>query len=280
VGLGGWAYKNWSESIATKGEVREKVRKLDVEIGSRLYRYTENATASSKELEKMVAELTQGPNATLIFPVFKDRGLISLLWDLESMMPTEDEKKNVRVAHSMIRWSTQAKAINSPTELRDLAEAVVTLREQWIAERLGPAQLVEQAKVLQKPIDNVFASGTSSEKLPPTIVNTKPAPATSTLQAEPKWAYLGEYSKNDKKWRTRYFDFEDTDPPHSLKSNIPRSVRKITGSLNVRSDMPTPDGRFPEVVDILKVGSQVSILAVKSWQETGYMWAQISYIAQ
>jgi hypothetical protein len=41
--------------------------------------------------------------------------------------------------------------------------------------------------------------------------------------------------------------------------------------------MPTPDGRFLKIIDVLKPGSEATVQEVHEWHSTGYMWARIEY---
>ncbi len=72
---------------------------------------------------------------------------------------------------------------------------------------------------------------------------------------------------------TQYFNFFDKEAPVDLEGE----TLSVTGRLHVRSGMPDVIGQFPEVIDILKVGSSVEVVKVEEWHETGYMWAHIKY---
>lgn len=91
------------------------------------------------------------------------------------------------------------------------------------------------------------------------------------------WAYLGHFDNGN--WVTRYFNFDNNANPPSLM-NTTQTVREQTGALNVREGMPDFVGRFPKVIDVLKVGSEVKIVEVKEWHTTGYMWAHVKYSEQ
>lgn len=41
--------------------------------------------------------------------------------------------------------------------------------------------------------------------------------------------------------------------------------------------MPTPDGNFSPVVDVLNKNDKVLVKQVAEWQKSGYMWAKIEY---
>ncbi len=111
--------------------------------------------------------------------------------------------------------------------------------------------------------------------LPRKTVEAELKPASTQAKEKEKWVYLGDYSSKDGLWRTRYLDFPSGANPKTFKTKK-FSVRKETGSLNVRRGMPTPTAKFPEVIDILKPGSEVTIQEVKPWQATSFIWARIS----
>jgi len=88
------------------------------------------------------------------------------------------------------------------------------------------------------------------------------------------WAYLG--NKSNGTWQTRYFDFKANDNPLKFTEGDGKlRVREATGSLNLRQNMPNPDGTFPPVIDVLDPGTEVSVQEVRAWQSTGYMWAKV-----
>lgn len=110
---------------------------------------------------------------------------------------------------------------------------------------------------------------------PRTQTEMTPSSAVTTSSRN-GWAYLGDYVASEHRWRTRYFDFGDTDPPETLK-NKNFAVRSQTGSLNVRADMPTPQGDFPAIINVIAPGTHVQVGNVRAWSSTGYIWAQITY---
>lgn len=132
--------------------------------------------------------------------------------------------------------------------------------------KLNPSEGTESAA------DVIMATATAAAQ-------TQVPVATSTSSeglAKEGWAYLGHYLRDRKTWKTKYFSFDDKTHPDDLRDEK-LEVRERTGALNVRIGMPTPDGRFPNVVDVLKPGSTVVVVDVQEWHSTGYMWAKIKY---
>jgi len=74
-------------------------------------------------------------------------------------------------------------------------------------------------------------------------------------------------------WRTRYFGFAVNTAPDKL----PEKLKVASAALNVRANMPTSDGSFVEVIDVLKQGQEVTVLKKKAWQKTGFWWSKIGY---
>ena len=65
------------------------------------------------------------------------------------------------------------------------------------------------------------------------------------------------------------------DPHQSLP---PGTRLAASGRLNVRPSIPDANGKFGPVQSVLRSGTSVTLSeAPKSWQETGFVWAQISY---
>jgi hypothetical protein len=89
------------------------------------------------------------------------------------------------------------------------------------------------------------------------------------------WVYLGHYDSRSRSWRTRYFDFKEGVEPDNLV-NIPAIyVRRETGSVNVRHDMPDTYGKLGDKVGVLNPGQKIKVLEVREWFNSGYLWAKI-----
>ncbi len=114
-------------------------------------------------------------------------------------------------------------------------------------------------------------------------IEQKAAPVAKTGELVPKsgeldgWAYLGHYVRDTGKWKTRYFEFPESELPADIKATKDLKVRTITGKLNVRLNMPNPMGEFFEIIDILEPGTEVEVDDVQQWQESGFYWAKIKY---
>ncbi len=117
-----------------------------------------------------------------------------------------------------------------------------------------------------------FAGQLSQELNQPEIakIETKTAP----IKEQAGWVYLGSF--DGERWDTRYLDFALKDEPESLIGTA-QNVRKKTGALNVRSDMPNVFGQFAKVIDVLGEGTNVRIKEVDEWSSSGYWWAYVSY---
>ncbi|MEN8256267.1 MAG: hypothetical protein ABFS09_00205 [Thermodesulfobacteriota bacterium] len=105
----------------------------------------------------------------------------------------------------------------------------------------------------------------------PEARTVKSANSKSTKEG---WVYLGNFENGV--WKTQYLDFDINVNPSTLDMTI-QTVKKETGSLNVRKGIPNVIGQFPKVIDVLKVGSEVEILDHKEWLTSGYMWARVKY---
>lgn len=115
-------------------------------------------------------------------------------------------------------------------------------------------------------------------KAPPIEQKTLPVPIASKdlINAKEGWVYLGHYESSEKAWRTRYFNFSSKTEPSNLKGEK-LEVREETGSINIREGMPMFTGAFREVVDVLKVGSEVTVIDLDEWHSSGYIWAKVQY---
>lgn len=141
---------------------------------------------------------------------------------------------------------------------------------------------IDSSAGTQAAADVVMATGSSNDQQElPASVTSKPAsseaqPGAADSKKKKGWVYLGHYVETERRWEKRYFDFGNISSPDSMVSSTP-TVRRETGTINVRTGMPSLAGEFQKVCDVLKPPSQVKILAVQEWYSTGYMWAQIEY---
>ena len=120
--------------------------------------------------------------------------------------------------------------------------------------------------------DKIMAQAVSAEQnkvLSPVSTNNINALKTG-------WIYLGQFDSEKSVWITRYLDFTKNENPSDLLDKT-LTVRKETGTLNVRKGMPTLAGQFLEVQEVLAVGSSVTIIECSEWHSSGYMWAKVRY---
>lgn len=132
--------------------------------------------------------------------------------------------------------------------------------------KLNPSEGTESAA------DVIMATASSPEQQQIPIAVS----STGATTGNEGWAYLGHYVRDTKQWKTKYFDIEDEAMPDSLASQSLK-VREKTGALNVRIGMPTSDGRFLKIIEVLKPGSKALVHEIQEWHSTGYMWAKITY---
>ena len=126
VGSVSWNYSWWTERRAREGQRRELIRKLDLEISNRIetLRQLLNSLTSVEDFQ-MALQLSEKPGmgmiALSVLPEFETRGLRSLLWELQSVVPPEARPE---IARAMQGAQELAK-------LRMIAVASATLRLRW-----------------------------------------------------------------------------------------------------------------------------------------------------
>jgi hypothetical protein len=120
--------------------------------------------------------------------------------------------------------------------------------------------------------DNIMRKASSPEQ------STVPSPKSTQDIGESKtgWVYLGHFVAEKGHWKTRYLNFSNNASPSDLVGKT-YEVRKETGALNVRKDMPGIFGQFRDIQDVLDVGGGVEVLEYSEWQSSGYIWAKIRY---
>jgi hypothetical protein len=88
------------------------------------------------------------------------------------------------------------------------------------------------------------------------------------------WVYLGEYDKGAKKWITVYYNIDRKQAPNDL---LGKNLQVTSLAVNVRESMPSLFGTFGSVIDNLKNGTEITVNRIQEWQNSGYMWAAVSY---
>jgi cytoskeletal protein RodZ len=133
------------------------------------------------------------------------------------------------------------------------------------------------SKGAQAAGDAIMASATSAgQSTVPAAIIAKSTASTSSNQQKTGWVYLGHYVVSEKRWQTWYFNVFPNVSPSTLVSKA-ISVRTETGAINVRDEMPSLDGEFGSVHEVLKPSSEVTVQEIREWYDTGYMWARITY---
>jgi hypothetical protein len=162
---------------------------------------------------------------------------------------------------------------------KELANVIARKEDPEIAEKVRAAFEIELPNLIARKENpeveqKVRAGYEILSNLPQKTLEGEVQPVSTQIKGKEEWVYLGDYSSEDGMWRTRYLDFPSDADPRTLSKKF--RVRKETGSLNVRRGMPDAEAKFPEVIDILKPGTEVTIQEVTPWQSTGFIWARIS----
>ena len=88
------------------------------------------------------------------------------------------------------------------------------------------------------------------------------------------WVYLGEYDKSAKKWIKVYYNIDRKQEPNDL---LGKNLQVTSLAVNVRESMPSTFGALGSVIDNLKNGTEITVSRIQEWQNSGYMWAAVSY---
>ncbi|MCP4874100.1 MAG: hypothetical protein GY896_01325 [Gammaproteobacteria bacterium] len=88
------------------------------------------------------------------------------------------------------------------------------------------------------------------------------------------WVYIGNFDTETVAWTNTYFDIPPDFPPEALKN---QNLIVSAAALNVRSGMPGITGKNAPAIDALKQGAIVQVIEAKSWFNTGFTWARVTY---
>jgi hypothetical protein len=88
------------------------------------------------------------------------------------------------------------------------------------------------------------------------------------------WVYLGEYDKSAREWIKVYYNIDRKQNPNDL---LGKKLTVTSLAVNVRESMPSIFGAFGSVIDNLKNGTEIIVNRIQEWQNSGYMWAAVSY---
>jgi len=140
VGSVSWNYSWWTERRAREGQRRELIRKLDLEISNRIetLRQLLNSLTSVEDFQ-MALQLSEKPGmgmiALSVLPEFETRGLRSLLWELQSVVPAEARPEIARAMQgaqelAKLRMTAMASATDArttpvPAEVRDRVNTIL-----------------------------------------------------------------------------------------------------------------------------------------------------------
>lgn len=191
----------------------------------------------------------------------------------ESVRRAESDKQHAEFEKSQLKLQSletfqrvfYPELVSSDPKRREVAQQAI--------QSANDGELLAEYAALRPKIDALLshaAPAPAAEQIPATAT-APPGHATRS-----GWAYLGDYDATSQTWKTRYLEFPATALPASLTTTTQR-VDSRTGALNVRAGMPTQQGSFPNVIDVLRSGSTVKIIAVRPWLESSYQWAQVEY---
>ncbi len=104
VGLFTWSYARWEQDRTKQSQRNEVIRKLDIEISSRIssIKSSLNNVSTLYTYVRIMRSLGKpeefGPISEIIFPEFQNRGLISLMFELLQLVSTDIEKSRINEA--------------------------------------------------------------------------------------------------------------------------------------------------------------------------------------
>jgi hypothetical protein len=101
VGSGSWAFSVWRDARVAKRENVRTIQKLDIEITTRIDQFASsvNGLVSGHAYETALAALENpvgNPYAASAYPEFRERGLTSLIRELQERSPQQKRKELAR----------------------------------------------------------------------------------------------------------------------------------------------------------------------------------------
>ena len=95
LGSASFLYTKWNENKQIAFANNEKTRKLDLEISSRLSFFAEQilAKVNLKDALLVLEDPEKSDLPAGVFPEFSDRSLRALLWELQSLVPPNEEEE-------------------------------------------------------------------------------------------------------------------------------------------------------------------------------------------
>jgi hypothetical protein len=133
LGFATWFYTRWSETSEIERIQTEQVKKLDTEIGARI-QFAKLALAhdsSSNAVHSAVEELLHGSNRTVVFPEYRERGIVPLMWELSSLCPSESERCKILIPAYIVRTAEGGDLLTSAHRTCNLLSLLQKKRPQW-----------------------------------------------------------------------------------------------------------------------------------------------------
>jgi hypothetical protein len=146
VGLFTWSYARWEQDRTKQSQRNEVIRKLDIEISSRIssIKSSLNNVSTLYTYVRIMRSLGKpeefGPISEIIFPEFQNRSLISLMFELLQLVSTDIEKSRINEALKALQrvgaisyedrlMSKSDKEPLTPNERNDLKEFSEALQQ-------------------------------------------------------------------------------------------------------------------------------------------------------
>ncbi|HEY3054100.1 MAG TPA: hypothetical protein VGK04_12005 [Thermoanaerobaculia bacterium] len=156
---------------------------------------------------------------------------------------------------------------------RELASAEKSLHSKAAEIKAAETKLNEVTRKLaaaESQLNSAVRVGSNA------LAHATSGAAVMTQPGAARWVYLGSYRADLKRWDTKYLDFPDSAEPLSFVDRQLR-VREETGTLNVRSGLPNDAGVLPPAVHVLRPGQVVTVIEVKRWANSPFLFARVRY---
>jgi hypothetical protein len=160
-----------------------------------------------------------------------------------------------------------------------IASATQVAQKATSETRAGDREGTDKARQMARQLAQELRRGEEARQLEEVEKPIAKQPPAARSEDRSGWIYLGHHDRSSARWVTTYLTLPGQDTlPAPGTPLAPGTQLVAAGRLNVRPAMPDASGKFAPVQAVLRPGAAVTLAAApRSWQETGFIWAEVNY---
>ncbi len=168
-----------------------------------------------------------------------------------------------------------AYGLNTAHSLKALGRLTLDSDEQPAAP-ISSQPNAEQKATTVNVVPKISIEVDKSAQVSPATTEHAQIQQPAKIKDQKGWVYLGYYNFSENEWEQSYWHTEKDELP--LLNNLSKGlILKAVESINVREGVPNLFGTNKKKLSTLLADSQVEIIKIVKWRDTGHLWANVKF---